>query len=78
MNRRLLTILLSAFVIAAVCAFLVYRVVGSRIAAATHQSSTTKVVAAAVDMKLGTLITEKNLTTLEIAGPLPKGAMVKP
>ena len=78
MNRRLLTILLSAFVIAAVCAFLVYRVVGSRIAAATHQSSTTRVVAAAVDMKLGTLITDKNLTTLEIAGPLPKGAMVKP
>jgi len=78
MNRRLLTILFSAFVIAAVCAFLVYRVVGSRIAAATHQSSTTKVVAAAADMKLGTLITAQNLTTLEVAGPLPKGAMVKP
>ena len=78
MNRRLLTILLSAFVIAAVCAFLVYRVVGSSLASATHQSATTKVVAAATDIKLGTLLTAANLTTLEIAGPLPKGAIVKP
>jgi pilus assembly protein CpaB len=73
MNRRLLTILLSAFVIAAVCAFLVYRVVGNSMANATHQSATTKVVAAAADLKLGTLLTAANLTTVEIAGPLPKG-----
>jgi len=78
MNRRLLTILLSAFVIAAVCAFLVYRVVGSSLASATHQSATTKVVAAAIDLKLGTLLTPANLTTIEIAGPLPKGAILKP
>jgi pilus assembly protein CpaB len=76
MNRRLLTILLSAFVIAAICAFLVYRVVGSSLASATHQSATTKVVAAAIDLKLGTLLTPANLTTIEIAGPLPKGAIL--
>ena len=78
MNRRLLTILLSAFVIAAVCAFLVYRVVGNSLASASHQSATTKVVAAATDIKLGTLLTAANLTTVEIAGPLPKGAILKP
>jgi pilus assembly protein CpaB len=78
MNRRLLTILLSAFVIAAVCAFLVYRVVGSSLASASHQSATTKVVAATTDIKLGTLLTAANLTTMEIAGPLPKGAILKP
>ena len=33
MNRRLLTILLSAFLIAAVCAFLVWRVVAARLQA---------------------------------------------
>lgn len=76
MNRRLLTILLSAFVIAAICAFLVYRVVGSSMASATHQSATTKVVAASQDLKLGTLLTPANLTTMEIAGPLPKGAIL--
>jgi len=78
MNRRLLTILLSAFVIAAICAFLVYRVVGNSMAAATHQSNTVKVVAAATDLKLGTLLTAANLTSVEMAGPLPKGAILKP
>ena len=67
MNRRLLTILFSAFVIAAICAFLVYRVIGNRLASATNQSATTKVVAAAADFKLGTLLTPANLTTIEIA-----------
>jgi pilus assembly protein CpaB len=78
MNRRLLTILLSAFVIAAVCAFLVWRVVAVRLQAATHQADTTRVVAAAADLKLGTLITAANLTTIEIGGQPPKGALLKP
>jgi pilus assembly protein CpaB len=78
MNRRLLTILLSAFVIAAVCAFVVYRVLGNRLAVANHVATTTRVVAAAADLKLGTLLTPANLTTIEIAGPLPKGAILKP
>jgi pilus assembly protein CpaB len=78
MNRRLLTILSSAFVIAAVCAFLVYRVIGNRLASVNATSATTKVVAANADFKLGTLLTPANLTTIEIAGPLPKGAILKP
>jgi pilus assembly protein CpaB len=77
MNRRLLTILLTAFVIAAVCAYLVIRVVGNSIAGA-HKSDTTRVVAAAADLKLGTLIKASDLTTLAIAGSLPKGAILKP
>ena len=78
MNRRLLTILLSALVIALICSFLVWRVVGARLSAASHQSATTRVVAAAADFKLGTLLVPANLTTIEIAGPLPKGAILKP
>jgi pilus assembly protein CpaB len=76
MNKRLLTILLLAFVIAGACAFLVFRVVGSRLGAA--QPSTTRVVAAAADIKLGTILTAANLTTVEIAGAVPKGAILKP
>ena len=76
MNKRLLTILLLAFVIAGACAFLVFRVVGSRLGAG--QPSTTKVVAAAADIKLGTVLTAANLTTVDIAGTLPKGALLKP
>jgi pilus assembly protein CpaB len=76
MNKRLLTILLLAFVIAGACAFLVFRVVGSRLGAG--QPSTTKVVAAAADIKLGTVLTAANLTTVDIAGTVPKGALLKP
>ena len=76
MNKRLLTILLLAFVIAGACAFLVFRVVGSRLGAS--QPSTTKVVAAAADIQLGTVLTAANLTTIDIAGTVPKVAILKP
>ncbi|MFC5863795.1 Flp pilus assembly protein CpaB [Acidicapsa dinghuensis] len=78
MNRRLLTILFSAFVIAAICALMVWRMVGSRLQAATKQSATVSVVAAANDIKLGKVLTPSDITTVEIAGPLPKGALLKP
>jgi pilus assembly protein CpaB len=65
MNKRLLTILLLAFVIAGACAFLVYRVIGNRIGA--PQVSTTRVVAAAADIKLGTVITAKDRSSSSIA-----------
>jgi len=77
MNRRLLTILIIAFLIASACAFLVYRVIGNRQAAASSVV-TTRVIAAAEDIKLGSIINTANLTTVEIAGPLPKGALLKP
>ena len=74
MNRRLLTILLVAFVIAGVCAFGVYRVVGSKIST-QQQSPTTTVVAAATDLKLGTVLTQADLSVIKISGTLPKGAI---
>jgi pilus assembly protein CpaB len=77
MNRRLLTILILAFVIAGACAFLVAKLVGSRIQG-NKPASTTHVVAAAADIKLGTILTKDNLTTVEIAGVLPKGFLTKP
>jgi pilus assembly protein CpaB len=77
MNRRLLTILVLAFVIAGACAFAVARLLGSRLQAA-KPAATKGVVAAAADIKLGTILTKANLTTIQIAGDLPKGAIVKP
>ena len=76
MNRRLLTILLLAFVIAGACAYLVFRVIGNRLGASQQQS--TRVVAAAADIKLGTVLAATNLTTVDISGPAPKGAILKP
>jgi pilus assembly protein CpaB len=77
MNRRLLTILLVAFVIASVCTFLVYRILGHMVVA-SKPVPTTRVVAAATDIKLGTVLTSSDLTTIEIAGSMPKGALLKP
>jgi pilus assembly protein CpaB len=74
MNRRLLTILLVAFVIAGVCAFLVYRIVGNKMTT-QQQSPTTSIVAAANDLKLGTVLTQADLGVTKIEGTLPKGAI---
>jgi pilus assembly protein CpaB len=76
MNRRLLTILLIAFVIAGFCAWLVYRLVGVRLAA-SKPMATARVVAAAKDIPLGAVITKADLTTITIAGSAPKGAILK-
>ena len=70
MNRRLVTILMVAFVIAGICALLVYRIVGGRLQAAKPMM-TTKVVAASEDLKVGALVTAANLTTVNIAGGAP-------
>jgi len=75
MNRRLLNILLIAFVIAAGCSYIVFRLVGNRLSG-TRQTST-HVIAAATDIKLGTVLRDADLTTIEIAGTLPKGAILK-
>ena len=75
MNRRLVTILLSAFIVAALCSVIVYRLVGMRIAAAKPQP-TTRIVAAAADLKIGAVLAAPDLTTIQIQGTAPKGAIL--
>jgi pilus assembly protein CpaB len=77
MNRRLITVLLCAFLVAGGCSLLVYRMIGTRVNGA-RRAATTRVVSAAADIKLGTILNASNLTTIEIAGSLPKGAILKP
>ncbi len=76
MNRRLTSILLIAFVVAIACSYLVFRVVGNRLGGPQHR--VTKVVAAATDIKLGSVLRPVDLTTVDIVGTLPKGAILKP
>lgn len=76
MNRRLLPILLTAFTVAAICSFLVYRMVGDRVAAA-DRARAIRVVAAAADIKLGTILKASDLTTVRIEGSLPQGVILK-
>jgi pilus assembly protein CpaB len=76
MNRRLLTILLCAFLIAAGASYLVYRIAGNQMRASVHQPAA-KILVAARDLEIGTLIKESDLKTGEWMGALPKGAIVK-
>jgi pilus assembly protein CpaB len=76
MNRRLTSILLIAFLVAAGCSYLVYRLVVSRLAASAP-AKTTSVIAAASDIKLGSVLRDTDLTTVEMAGTLPKGVLLK-
>ncbi|MGB6193321.1 MAG: Flp pilus assembly protein CpaB [Terracidiphilus sp.] len=73
MNRRLLIILLSAFVIAAFSTYLVYKMVGSRMSASRPQTLTT-LVAVNKDVKIGTILSEADLTTIQVASA-PQGAI---
>lgn len=75
MNRRLLIILLSAFVIAVGCSYLVLRVVGSHLGSTQR---TTRVVAAAKDIPLGSVIRSGDLATVDVSGTPPKGAILQP
>ena len=59
MNRRFLAILIIALIIATACAFLVYRVIGNRQVAA-RPVETTRVIAAAGDIKLGSVLNASN------------------
>ena len=77
MNRRLITIILIAVGIAGTCAYIVYRIAAPRMGAA-KAIATMRIVAAADNIKIGSLLTASNLTSIEIAGPLPKGAILKP
>lgn len=75
MNRRLATVLFSAFAVAAICSYLVYRVIGNRLGAV--QPKTTRVIVAATDIKLGSLLRDVDLSTADFVGSLPKGAILK-
>jgi len=75
MNRRLTLILLAAFGIAAVCTLLVVRLVHNQ--TTVRPPTSTRVIAAKVDIKLGTVLKDDNLSSVEIAGTVPKDAILE-
>lgn len=74
MNRRVHLVLVVAFIVASMCSYAIWRVVAGSIAAA-HQANVTRVVAAKSNVKLGTVLSADNLTTIGVVGPLPQGAI---
>ena len=75
MNRRLSTILLVAFVVAAASSYLVYRVLGNQVSSKPQQG-TTQILVATKDLQIGSLIHDTDLTVADWVGTLPKGAVV--
>jgi pilus assembly protein CpaB len=76
MNRRLMTILLCAFVVAVGSSFVVYRLMRKQLGDTTNRR--VSVVVAARDLEIGTLIKATDLKTGSIVGEAPTGAILKP
>lgn len=74
MNRRLSTILFLAFVVAAASSYLVYKVAGKQMHPV--RQPTTRIMVAARDLEIGTVIRDADLSTAEWVGLAPKGAFV--
>ena len=66
---------MSAFFVAALCSYVVYRMVGRNLGRV--QASTTKVVVANRDVKLGSILKDADVSTADVSGPVPKGALLK-
>lgn len=77
MNRRLMGILLCAFIVAALASFIVFRLVGRQVNYNASRRAV-KVVVAARDLGIGVLIKASDLTSGEFVGEAPKGAVLKP
>jgi pilus assembly protein CpaB len=74
MNRRLMTLLLCAFVVAAGASFVVYRLVRNQVANGSTRRVT--VLLAARDLEIGALIKATDIKTGEILGDPPNGAIL--
>jgi pilus assembly protein CpaB len=79
MNRRLLTILTCALVVSAAASYLVYRIVGKQISTrAQGQTQVTRIVVAARNLELGSVITANDVKAGDWAGPVPAGIALNP
>ncbi len=72
----MLPILVIAFLVAAACSWVVYKAMASRVL--PTQVAGTRVVTAAVDLKLGSVLRAADLSTAVVQGIIPKGAILKP
>ncbi|HEY6346200.1 MAG TPA: Flp pilus assembly protein CpaB [Bryobacteraceae bacterium] len=77
MNRKVSSILLIAFVIAAATSYVVYRVTQNQLRRSAQSAPISiPIVVAVRDLQIGTLIRDVDLTTAEWVGTPPKGALV--
>jgi pilus assembly protein CpaB len=73
MSKRFSRILLVAFVVAAVCSYLVYRITGKQ--ANGSNLKTSKIMVASRDLEIGTVIKDADLTEGQWVGAPPRSAL---
>lgn len=78
MNRRLLSVLLFALVISATASLLLYRFLAAHIAAQPKVAAAGRLLMAARDLQVGTLLTSADLKEGAWSGPEPAGAAKDP
>lgn len=76
MNQRFISVLVFAFVVAAGASLLLYRLMAARVPA-KGPPPTAKVVLAARNLELGTLVKDSDLKIGDWTGTLPPGAVLK-
>jgi pilus assembly protein CpaB len=74
MNRRSSRILFLAFIVAVISSYFVYRLARRQMSTPVTPA-TTKFITASHDLGIGTVIRDADLSTRELVGSLPKGAV---
>jgi pilus assembly protein CpaB len=76
MNKRFLGVLIFAFVVASVASLLLYQVLIKRAPATSTAPATTRIVVAARDLPVGTLLKPDDVKLSPWTGPVPAGAIL--
>jgi pilus assembly protein CpaB len=77
MNKRFISVLIFALIVAGGATLLFYRLLSSRLNATPKPVATTEIMVAARNLVVGTLIREADLTTTTWSGPAPQLAVTK-
>lgn len=77
MNKRLLSVLVFALVVSAGASLILYQVISARIAS-DADAEKTRLLVAARNLDVGTLIKESDLTMADWGGPVPVGSVKTP
>jgi pilus assembly protein CpaB len=75
MNRRLISVLFFALVVAGVTSYLLYRIILVRVQSQGHSIATNKLVVAKHDLQVGTLVADSDLDEVSWGGPVPDDAV---
>jgi pilus assembly protein CpaB len=77
MNKRLLSVLIFAFLVSAGASVALYQLISSRVTVNAKAAPAPQVLVAGRSLEIGTLIKDNDFKTVEWPGALPAGAIVK-